>query len=173
MYTRDVKLSFPNNNIEKLTFWIFTLYVTVLTGFQENDPYKLSQLVCKTQVKTVMASTRITACACTEASSTPLVPRLSHCTCTETSSTPTFPETKTSRWTRSKYSVRVYSAQCIKHAQIFSQNTFFLLLLVHAGLFRCFRSPYKRGRRNYYHDLEHSNPNPRQSTKLWHGLQDL
>ena len=51
MYTRDVKLSFPNNNIEKLTFKIFTLYVTVLTGFQENDPNKLTQLVCKTQVK--------------------------------------------------------------------------------------------------------------------------
>ena len=33
-----VKLSFPNNNIKKLTLWIFTLYVTVLTSFQENDP---------------------------------------------------------------------------------------------------------------------------------------
>ena len=39
MYTRDVKLSFPNNNIKKFTLCIFTLYVTVLTSFQENDPY--------------------------------------------------------------------------------------------------------------------------------------
>ena len=41
MYTRDVKLSFPNNynSIKKLTLWIFTLYVTILTSFQENDPY--------------------------------------------------------------------------------------------------------------------------------------
>ena len=39
MYTRDVKLSFPNNNIKKFTLSIVTLYVTVLTSFQENDPY--------------------------------------------------------------------------------------------------------------------------------------
>ena len=39
MYTKDVKLSFPNNNIKKFTFWTFTLCVTVLTSFQENDPY--------------------------------------------------------------------------------------------------------------------------------------
>ena len=38
MYTRDVKVSFPNNNIKKFTLWIFTHYVTVLTSFQENDP---------------------------------------------------------------------------------------------------------------------------------------
>ena len=39
MYTRDVKLSFPNNSIKKFTLWSFTLYVTILTSFQENDPY--------------------------------------------------------------------------------------------------------------------------------------
>ena len=50
---------------------------------------------------------------------------------------PTFPETKTSRWTRSKHSVRAYSAQCIKHAQIFSQNTFLLLLLFCVQLQHC------------------------------------
>ena len=27
VYTRNVKLSFPNNNIKKFTLWIFTLYV--------------------------------------------------------------------------------------------------------------------------------------------------
>ena len=41
MNTRDVKLSFPNNSIKKFTLWIFTLYVTILTSFQENDPYLL------------------------------------------------------------------------------------------------------------------------------------
>ena len=39
MYTRDVKLSFPNNSIKKFTLWIFTLYVTILISFLENDPY--------------------------------------------------------------------------------------------------------------------------------------
>ena len=39
MYTRDVKLSFPNNSIKKFTLGIFTLYVTLLTNFQESDPY--------------------------------------------------------------------------------------------------------------------------------------
>ena len=39
MYKRDIKLSFPNNNIKKFTFSIFTLYVTVLTIFEKNDPY--------------------------------------------------------------------------------------------------------------------------------------
>ena len=39
MYTRNVKLSFPNNSIKKFTLSIFTLYVTILTSFQENDPY--------------------------------------------------------------------------------------------------------------------------------------
>ena len=38
MNIRDVKLSFPNNSIKKFTLWIFTLYVTILTSFQENDP---------------------------------------------------------------------------------------------------------------------------------------
>ena len=38
MYTRDVKLSFPKNNIKKFTCFIFTLYVTILTSFQNNDP---------------------------------------------------------------------------------------------------------------------------------------
>ena len=28
MYTRDVKLSFPNNNIKQFTLWIVTLYVS-------------------------------------------------------------------------------------------------------------------------------------------------
>ena len=28
-----------NNSIKKFTLWIFTLYVTILTSFQENDPY--------------------------------------------------------------------------------------------------------------------------------------
>ena len=44
MYTRDVKLSFPNNNIKKFTLWIFTLYVTIVTSFQENDPYIYMQV---------------------------------------------------------------------------------------------------------------------------------
>ena len=39
MYTRDVKLSFPNNSIKKFTLWIFALRVTILTSFRENDPY--------------------------------------------------------------------------------------------------------------------------------------
>ena len=41
MYTRDVKLSFPNNNIKKiytLNFYLY-VYVKILTSFQENDPY--------------------------------------------------------------------------------------------------------------------------------------
>ena len=42
MNTRDVKLSFPNNSIEKLIVWIFTLYVTILTSFQKNGPYILN-----------------------------------------------------------------------------------------------------------------------------------
>ena len=37
MSTRDVKPSFTNNSIKKSTLWIFTLYVTILTSFQEND----------------------------------------------------------------------------------------------------------------------------------------
>ena len=41
MNTRDVKLSFPNNSIKKFTLWILTLCVTILTSFQENDPYLL------------------------------------------------------------------------------------------------------------------------------------
>ena len=39
MYTRDIKLSFPNDNIKKFTFSIFTLYVTVLTIFEKYDPF--------------------------------------------------------------------------------------------------------------------------------------
>ena len=43
MYTRDVKLSFPNNSIKKFTLNFYPLwdyhYVTFLSSFQENDPY--------------------------------------------------------------------------------------------------------------------------------------
>ena len=42
MCTRDVKLSFPNNNIKKIHPLNFTFYVTVLTSFQENDPYVIN-----------------------------------------------------------------------------------------------------------------------------------
>ena len=50
MNTRDVKLSFPNNIIKKFTLWIFTLYVTILTSFQENGPYMYSSFIVISQV---------------------------------------------------------------------------------------------------------------------------
>ena len=44
MYTRDVKVSFPNNNTQKFTLWIFPLYVIILTSFPETDLYVFSSL---------------------------------------------------------------------------------------------------------------------------------
>ena len=39
MYTRDVKLSFRSNNINKFTLWIFYTLCHSFDHFQENDPY--------------------------------------------------------------------------------------------------------------------------------------
>ena len=57
MYTRDVKLLFPSNSIKKFTLWIFTLYVTILTSFQENDPYIYAHIHMHRHIPTIHLAT--------------------------------------------------------------------------------------------------------------------
>ena len=64
MYARDVKLSFPNNSIKKFTLWIFTLYVTILTSFQENDPYMCFLCVCVYWCVCFCVCTDVFLCVC-------------------------------------------------------------------------------------------------------------